>query len=126
MLLMPRVGPLFALRSKLCTGKSEQSVDEKHPDRCRDSDGEWGVREYSGTDEDRTKWQAAQKWFGCATHLVVDSRYELPVSFSVRRANAHEVVVGHGLLERLEEHLPEIVERYGELAADRLHSTTPN
>jgi hypothetical protein len=49
----------------------------------------------------------------------VDSSYELPVGFSVMRANASEVVEGHKLLGQLEEQHPQIVERCREVAADR-------
>ncbi len=123
--LLPDYGESLAVDGKALAsyarGKSEQSVDEKHPDRRRDNDGEWEVHEYSGTHEDGTKWQTVKRWFGYAIHLVVDSRYELPVSFAVTRANASEVVEAHGLLERLEEQHPQIVERCRELAADRAY-----
>ena len=126
--LLPDYGVSLALDGKAlpsyARGKSEQSADEKHSDHRRDNDGEWGVHEYSGTHEDGTKWQTVKKWFGYAIHLLVDSRYELPVSFSVTRANASEVVEGHGLVERLEERHPQIVERCQELAADRAYDDT--
>jgi hypothetical protein len=126
--LLPDFGVSLAVDGKAlpsyARGKSERPVDEKHPDRRRDNDGEWEVHEYSGTHEDGTKWQTVKKWFGYAIHLVVDSRYELPVSFAVRRANASEVVEGHGLLEELEKQHPQIVERCQELAADRAYDDT--
>ncbi|MGA2976158.1 MAG: hypothetical protein ABSF77_12675 [Spirochaetia bacterium] len=50
---------------------------------------------------------------------MVDSHYELPVSFSVMRANASEVVEAHQLLDGLEEQHPQVVQRCQELAADR-------
>jgi hypothetical protein len=80
--LLPDYGVSLALDGKAlpsyARGKSEQSADEKHPDRRRDTDGEWGVHEYSGTHEDGTKWQTVKKWFGYAIHLLVDSRYVAP------------------------------------------------
>ena len=123
--LLPDFGASLAVDGKalasFARGKAEQPADEEHPDRRRDSDGEWGVHEYSGTHEDGTPWQTVKKWFGYAIHLVVDSHYELPVSFSVTRACASEVVEAHGLLDRLEEQHPEVVERCRELAADRAY-----
>jgi len=41
--------------------------------------------------------------------------------FSVTRTNASEVVEAHGLLERLKEQHPEVVQRCQELAADRAY-----
>ena len=126
--LLPDFGVSLALDGKAlpsyARGKPEQPVDEKHPDRRGDTDGEWEVHEYSGAREDGTKWQTVKKWFGYAIHLVVDSRYELPLSFSVTRANASEVVEGHQLVEGLEEQHPQIVERCEELAADRAYDDT--
>ena len=58
MKLLPDFGATLALDGKAlpsyARGKSEQSVDEKHPDRRRDSDGEWMVHEYSGYFASRT------------------------------------------------------------------------
>ena len=49
--MLPDYGATLALDGKAVAsyarGKSEQPGDEKHPDRRRDSDGEWGVHEYS-------------------------------------------------------------------------------
>ena len=68
--------------------------------------GSGSVHEYSGTHEDGSPWQTVKKWFGYTIHLLVDSHYELPVSFSVTRANASEVVEAHQVLDRLEEQHP--------------------
>jgi hypothetical protein len=62
-----------------------------------------------------------KKWFGYAIHLLVDSQYELPVGFSVTRANASEVGEAYKLLDQLEERHPQVVERCQEVAADRAY-----
>jgi hypothetical protein len=100
-------------------GKREDATAKQDPGRRRDSDGEWGIHEHSGADEHGKAWQKVKKWFGYTIHLLVDSRYELPVSFSVTRANASEVVEAHRLLEELEERHPTVVQRCEEMAADR-------
>ena len=123
--LLPDFGVSLAVDGKAlpsyARGKVEEAARKQNPDRRRDTDGQWGVHEYSGTQKDGTLWQTVKKWFGYSIHLLVDSHYELPVSFSVTRANASEVVEAHGLLDRLEEQHPEVVERCRELAADRAY-----
>jgi hypothetical protein len=126
--LLPDYGVSLAVDGKAlpsyARGKSEKPADEEHSDRRRDTDGEWEVHEYRGTHKDGTPWQTVKKWFGYAIHLLVDSHYELPVSFSVTRANASEVLEAHQVLDRLEERHPQLVQRCRELAADRAYDDT--
>jgi hypothetical protein len=119
--LLPDFGARLAVDGKALASFARGKSDREHPDRRGDVEGEWGIHEYSGTHEDGTPWQSVKKWFGYAIHLVVDSSYELPVDFAVTRANASEVVEAHGLLDRLEEQHPEIVQRCQEVAADRAY-----
>jgi hypothetical protein len=126
--LLPDYGVSLAVDGKALAsyarGKREEPTAKQDPGRRRDTDGEWGVHEYRGTHEDGTPWQTIKKWFGYSIHLVVDSRYELPVGFSVTRAAASEVVEAHRVLERLEERHPELLERCEEMAADRAYDDT--
>jgi len=126
--LLPDYGQSLAMDGKALAsyarGKREEATAKEDPGRRRDSDGEWGVHEYRGTHEDGTPWQTIKKWFGYSIHLVVDSRYELPVGFSVTRAAASEVVEAHRVLDRLEERHPQLVERCEEVAADRAYDDT--
>jgi transposase len=126
--LLPDYGQSLAMDGKALAsytrGKREEGTAKEDPGRRRDSDGEWGVHEYRGTHEDGTPWQTIKKWFGYSIHLVVDSRYELPVGFSVTRAATSEVVEAHRVLDRLEERHPQLVERCEEMAADRAYDDT--
>ncbi|MCX7030700.1 MAG: transposase [Spirochaetes bacterium] len=126
--LLPGYGVRLAVDGKAlpsyARGKAEVAAGKDRADRRRDTDGEWGIHEYRGTHEDGTPWQKVKKWFGYTLHLVVDSRYELPVGFSLTRANGSEVVEAHGLMERLEERHPQLVERCQEVAADRAYDDT--
>jgi hypothetical protein len=123
--LLPDYGANLAVDGKAlpswARGKREEATAKQDPGRRRDTDGEWGIHEYNGTHEDGTPWQKVKRWFGYSIHLLVDSHYELPVSFSVTRANGSEVVEAHRVLGRLEEQHPQVMERYQELAADRAY-----
>lgn len=117
--LLPGFGASLAMDGKALASFARGKSEKERPDRRGDSDGEWGIHEYRGTHADGTAWQTVKKWFGYTIHLLVDSTYELPVGFSVTKANASEVLEGHKLLDQLEEKHPRIVERCQEVAADR-------
>jgi len=117
--LLPDFGVRLAVDGKAMASFARGKSVREHPDRRGDADGEWGIHEYSGTHADGAAWQSVKKWFGYAIHLLVDSQYELPVGFSVTRANASEVLEAHQLLDQLEEEHPQVAERCREVAADR-------
>jgi hypothetical protein len=119
--LLPGFGASLAIDGKALASFAPGKSEKEHPDGRGDSDGEWGIHEYSGTHADGMAWKTVKKWFGYAIHLLVDSQYELPVGFTVTRANASEVVEGHKLLEQQVEKHPQIVERCQEVAADRAY-----
>jgi hypothetical protein len=100
--------------------KSEEPTEgQQQPDGRRDADAEWGVHEQRGQREDGSAWEKITSWFGYTLNLIVDTRYELPVGFSVTKANASEVVEAHKLLKCTEDEHPLLVERCESLAADR-------
>jgi hypothetical protein len=101
--------------------KAEEQPTERRlePDGRRDTDGEWGVHEQRGQREDGSAWEKITRWFGYTLNLIVDTRYELPVAFSVTKANSSEVVEAHRLLKQAQEDHPFLIERCESLAADR-------
>jgi len=119
--LLPDFGAHLAIDGKALPSFARGKSERKHPDRRADVDGEWGVHEYRGIHADGTAWQTVKKWFGYTIHLMVDSQYELPVGFSVTRANASEVLEAHKVLDQLGERHPRIVQRCEEVAADRAY-----
>ncbi len=52
-------------------------------------------------------------------HLIVDSKYELPVRYRVTRASNSEVKEAHKMIGDLTEIHPNVLQRCDELAADR-------
>jgi hypothetical protein len=55
---------------------------------------------------------------GYSLHLIVESTYELPVGFSVTKANSSEVVEAHHLLNKVQGEHPDLAGRCGSVAAD--------
>jgi hypothetical protein len=121
--VLPDYGEHLAVDGKALSsyarGKAKGAEEDRKPDGRRDDDGEWGVHAHSGKREDGTVWEKVKRWFGYSLHLIVDARYELPVGFSVTKANASEVVEAHQLLNRVREQHSDLVGRCQSVAADR-------
>ena len=85
---LPDLGEKTAVDSKAIPSFGKPVRDEKkldEPDRRRDTDADWGLKTYKGTRKDGTTWEKVTKWFGYKLHLLVDSVYELPLAFAVRK-----------------------------------------
>jgi hypothetical protein len=100
-------------------GKRRGAEREKGEDGRRDRDADWGVKTYRGVRGDGSSWEKVKRWFGYKLHLVVDGRYELPVSWSVTRASAGEVPRAHNLLEKLKKDHPGVLGRCEYWIGDR-------
>ena len=121
--VLPDYGEHLAVDGKALASyaraKGEGAEEDREPDGRRDNDAQWGVHAHSGTRADGTLWEKVKSWFGYSLHLIVDTRYELPVGFSVTTANSSEVVEAHHLLDRVQEEHPHLVGRCESVGADR-------
>ena len=118
--VLPDYGQHLAVDGKaLASYARGKGEEEQEPDGRRDTDARWGVHTHRGSREDGSVWEKVKRWFGYTLNLMVDTRYELPVAFSVTRANSSEVVEAHHLLDRLQEAHPLVVQRCESVAADR-------
>ena len=66
----------------------------------------WGTKVYRGLREDGKEWEKVNSWFGYKLHLIVDAKYELPVSFCVTKVSVAEAPKAHKLFEKIEEKHP--------------------
>jgi hypothetical protein len=88
-------------------------------DGRRDLDADHGVKTYRGARQDGSAWEKVVRWFGYKLHVIVDSRYELPVTFKVTKASRADVSELMPMVEQLAADQPEIGKRAKELAADK-------
>lgn len=113
--ILPDFGEHIAL-----DGKSIQSYANKNGkdeiDGRAEHDANWGKHVYSGIDANGKPWEKIKKWFGFKLHLLVDSKYELPISYIVTKAAKNEIPIAHKLIDNLSE---EKKERAEYLSADR-------
>jgi hypothetical protein len=126
---IPDLGARMAADSKAIRsfGKAVKDEEKKaEEDRRRDTDADWGVKTYRGEDENGKAWDKAVRWFGYKLHLLVDSVYELPLSFRLTEASAGD---SPELLDRvadLEAHHPDLAKRAQELSADKAYDSFEN
>jgi len=77
-------------------GKYLDSVAKKKPDPQMDTDNrtendaEWSVKEYPYIDKNGNKKTKKESHYGFKVHIICDVQTELPVAFSVTKANADE------------------------------------
>ncbi|MDD2630758.1 MAG: transposase [Methanomicrobiales archaeon] len=121
--LLPDFGSVLAIDGKALPSFANGKSDQK-PDGRRDVDGDWGKKVYKGNRADGTPYEKVVKWFGYRLHLIVDAEYELPVHYRVTPASNAEIIEAHGMINILASQHPELLERCGELSADRGYDDT--
>jgi hypothetical protein len=121
--ILPDFGMQMAMDGKAiqsyARGKPKEHEGKQDPGHRRDEDAEWGVHEHRGEKEDGSSWEKVKIWFGYTLHLIVDSRYELPIGFEVTKAGASEVKQAHRLIDEVGSKHPHLLQRCEELSADR-------
>nr|WP_227765664.1 transposase [Zhaonella formicivorans] len=122
--ILPEFGKRLAIDSKAISSYAKQQNKNQTPDGRRDTDADYGKKEYKGVTEDGRLWEKIIKWFGYKLHLVVDATYELPVAFKVTKASASDIKEGHAMLEQIERRQPEILKTAETLAADKGYDDT--
>lgn len=114
--LLPDFGKHLAIDGK------EIKTHRKKTDR----EADWGIKRYKGEREDGTLWEKIKKWFGYKLHLVVDSAYELPVSYKITKASESDTKELIPMMKAIKGIHPEIIARAGELSADKGYDSTEN
>ncbi len=125
MLLLPHFGsnlagdgkpiPSFGAPSKKRTG-----------DRRREEEADWGVKKYTGVNQEGKAWEKIKSWFGFRLHLLVEADAELPVAYKITQASRGEQPVMRDLLEDLNQRIPELLERCDHALFDKGYDSTKN
>jgi hypothetical protein len=121
--LLPDFGRRLALDGKALHSFGKPS-EQTETDGRRETDADWGKKQYSGTHADGRPWSKITKWFGFKLHLLCDTTYELPLAFKVTKASVPDVVEAIALVEQAVREQPEAMGRTGELAADKGYDDT--
>ena len=105
-------------------GSQEDSEPEKDKDRRGDHDATWGKHETRWEGSDGRSHVKTKSWFGYKLHLIADTKYELPVAFSVLPANSSEIPAARKLIKAMYAEHPERLDQCSCLTADRGYDDT--
>jgi len=121
--VLPHFGKNLALDGKAIPSFAVKAG--KFPDDKRgDHDANWGKHVYSGVSNDGKLWEKVKSWFGYTLHLLIDSTYGLPISFTVTRASMSEIKIAPVLIESTYRRHPELIKGTEYLSGDRGYDTT--
>lgn len=120
--LLPEFGKYLAFDGKgidsIANGRKKRDV-LKTADNRSDNDANWGVKEYRGKRSCGSIWEKTKSWFGYRLHLIVDAKYELPLSYEVTAASKNEGKVIDEQFIRLEKEHGDILKKCKYAIGDR-------
>jgi len=123
--LLPDLGVSVAVDSK-GVDSAGRPTKEKKRDGRRDMDADWGKKRYHGEREDGTLWEKVVTWFGYKIHLLVDTKYEMAISYQVTRASASDTKHLLPLVEEVKKKHLEIYKDIDNAAADKGYDSEEN
>ena len=97
-----------------CTGQRNRKTG-----KTSDPEADWGKHEYSGVDSNGKQWTKIKTWFGYRLHIIADTRYELPVAFTLTGASVSEARELDRMTELLFTKDPELKNRCRYFSADK-------
>lgn len=107
--LWPDFGKNLAGDGKAINSFAKSKSSKKTTDGRRDTDAEFGVKSYTGINQDGTVWKKNVSWFGYKLHLIADTAYELPVAYEVTTAPKSEKAVIKQLFNNMKNTHPAIL-----------------
>jgi len=123
--LLPDLGFSVAVDSK-GVDSAGRPTKEKKRDGRRDMDADWGKKRYHGEREDGTLWEKVVTWFGYKIHLLVDTKYEMAISYQVTRASASDTRHLLPLVEEVKKKHLEIYKDMDTAATDKGYDSEEN
>ena len=116
--LLPDFGERLGYDGKAIESHSTGRENRK-TGKTSDPDADWGKHETTGVDSNGKQWTKVKTWFGYCLHTIADTKYEIPVAFSLTKASVSEIRELDRMTEVLFTKDPEIEKRCVYLSADR-------
>jgi len=116
---LPDFGVTLAVDGKAVQSAARGKSKEVDGDRRRDTDANWGVKQYTLDNEDGSSERRVKRWFGFKVHTIVDAKYELPVAFELTKASDAEQTQAHNMIKHLKEEHPLLLESCNYLLGDK-------
>lgn len=95
-------------------------------DKRHEEEADWGVKKYTGTDQEGKSWEKVKSWFGFRLHLIVEADVELPISYEVTKASTGEQSVMREMFTVLNATHPDLIQRCEHAMFDKGYDSTEN
>jgi len=111
-------------------GKAIQSFattysKNEEKDGRRDTDADWGIKKYTTSVNEKGETIInKKKWFGYRLHLIVDTKYELPIAYKVTKASNSEKIEMLNMIQEIAKTAPEIILELKYFLADKGYDYT--
>ncbi len=123
--LLPDLGYSVAVDSK-GVDSAGRATKKSERDGRRDTDADWGKKTYHGEREDGSLWEKVVKWFGYKIHLLVDTKYEIPIGCRVTRASESDTKQLLPMVKEVKEKHLQIYKDMDTAAADKGYDSEEN
>ena len=120
---VPDFGRTVAMDSKIIESAAPRLSSSTVSGGRGEHDADWGKRTYKGKTKDGTPWEKTTSHFGYKAHVLVDSRYELPLAYQITTARPHDLPVGRSLLQQYAQQQPALYSSCELLTADRAYAS---
>jgi len=128
--LLPDLGRELAVDSKairsFAVARSEKFRKDGKPDGRGEHDAAIGKKTQFVEKEDGTVEELLYEWFGFKLHLVVDTKYQLPVAFEVTQGLEADTTHLEPLLNDWQKSQPELSGRTEQITADKAYDDKDN
>jgi hypothetical protein len=114
---LPGFGENLAIDGKAINSYAKRAG--KKQDTRGEHDAKWAKHVIRNELKNGTFTETVKKWFGFTLHLISDTKYELPIEYTVLPASDHEIPVAHALLKKMARDTPERLEQCKYLCGDR-------
>lgn len=124
--LLSDFGKELAIDSKAIESYSNWYPKNKKQDGRRDTDANIGKKKYAGKSKAGKEWQSIKEWFGYKLHLLIDSKYELPVGYKITKASSSDTTELLPMIETVNKKHKDIVDIAKIITADKGYDSAEN
>lgn len=117
--VLPDLGETLAGDGKAIQSYANRQSKSGNNDGRSENDADIGVKRNLSEKKDEKTYMKIKSWFGYRLHLIVDSKYELPVAYEVTKASKGEQPVMRKMITKLNKEHQNIIETCHIFTADK-------
>ena len=119
---LPDLGRNMAIDGKAI---NSHSCGKKESTDSSDPEADWGKKSYKGINNGKA-WEKIKSWFGYNLHLIVDTKYELPLGYELTKASVNDTRMLIPMVEEMNSKHPEMINKAEIMTADKGYDSEKN